>query len=53
MTDVVVALAALATVIGLSAIVRSLRQPPRLLDLAPAPAGTGPAERGEQLGRAA
>ena len=53
MIVVVVALAALATVIGLSAIVRSLRQPPRLLDLAPAPAGTGPAERGEQLGRAA
>jgi len=51
--DVVVALAALATVTGLSAIVRSLRQPPRLLDLAPAPAGTRPAERGEPLGRAA
>ena len=53
MTDVVVALAALATLVGLSAIVRALRQPPRLLDLAPAPAGTGPAEHGEPLGRAA
>ena len=52
-TDVVVALAALATLVGLSAIVRALRQPPRLLDLAPAPAGTGPAEHGEPLGRAA
>jgi len=52
-TDVVVTLAGLATLVGLSAIVRALRQPPRLLDLAPAPAGTGPAEHGEQLGRAA
>ena len=50
-TDVVAALAALATVVGLSAIVAALRQPPRLLDLAPAPAGTGPAEHGEPLGR--
>jgi hypothetical protein len=52
-TDVVAALAALATLVGLSAIVRALRQPPRLLDLAPAPEGTGPAEHGEPLGRAA
>ena len=52
-TDVVVALAALAALAGLSAIVRALRQPPGLLDLAPAPAGTGPAEHGEPLGRAA
>ena len=52
-TDVVVALAALATLVGLSAIVRALRQPPRLLDLAPASAGTDPAEHGEPLGRAA
>ena len=40
-TDVVVALAALATLVGLSAIIRALRQPPRLLDLAPTAAGTG------------
>jgi hypothetical protein len=53
LTKVVVALAALATVIGVSAIVRSLRQPPRLLDLAPAPTGPGPAEQGEPLGHAA
>jgi hypothetical protein len=53
LTKVVVALAALATVVGLSAIVRSLRQPPRLLDLAPSPTGPDPAEHGEPLGRAA
>ena len=52
-TDVVVALAALATLVGVSAIIRALRQPPRLLDLAPTAAGTGPAEHGEPLGRAA
>lgn len=52
-TDVVVALAALATLVGVSAIIRALRQPPRLLDLAPAAVGTGPAEHGEPLGRAA
>jgi len=50
---VVATLAALAAVVGVSAIAHALRQPPRLVDLAPRPATMGPAESGDELGRAA
>jgi len=50
---VVVTLAGLAGVVGVSAIVHALRQPPRLVDLAPGPASARPAALGDQLGRAA
>jgi hypothetical protein len=50
---VVATLAALAAVVGVSAIAHALRQPPRLVDLAPGPATIGPAAAGDELGRAA
>jgi hypothetical protein len=50
---VVATLAALASVVGVSAVAHALRQPPRLVDLAPGPATMGPAPSGDELGRAA
>jgi hypothetical protein len=50
---VVVGLAALAALVGMSAIVRSLRQPPCQVDLGPAPSRSGPTERPEGLRPAA
>ena len=50
---VVATLAGLAALVGISAIAHALRQPPRLVDLAPGPTTIGPAEAGDELGRAA